>query len=169
MEFKDSGKRIKIIIIFIIILMIPFVLYMRKEHRLSKSKQLYQKARSHEMAYNYKKAIEVLHEANGLNPNNPEIRTMMGELYLRTGQDKEGLDILNLVIIDFPHYPYPYYHIAFYYYHKEDYKKSREYWIAFSKINKDPIFDEIAKRRLAEIESFLKAGNEQKHSEEGGD
>ncbi len=154
MEFKDTGKRIRIIIVFVIILLVPFVMYMRKEHRLAKSRELYVSSKGYELAGSYKKAIEVLAEAMELNPDNPEIKTKIGELYIRTGREEEGVDMLKGVSAEHPAYPDPYYHLAFYYYNRGDYRVSRTYWEAFLKRNKNPLYDDIAKRRISEIDGF---------------
>ncbi len=155
MEFKDSGKRIRIIIILVFILLIPFVFYMRKEYRLSRSKELFGRIKEYELAGRYKKALETLEEAKELNPENPEIRTKIGELYLRTERRDEGLKILKEVILEYPSFADAYYHLAFYYYNEQKYEESRKYWKGFLKVNRDPLYEDIARRRISEIEKFL--------------
>lgn len=156
MEIKDSGKRFKIILVFIILLLVPFVMYMRREHRLSKSRELFLLSRRYESSFRYNKALEVLYQAKELNPENPEIITRIGELYLRTGQEEKGLEILQSVIRDHPLYPESFYHLAFYFFHNKEPERARRYFQAFYNRSKDPVFKDIAKRRISEIDELLK-------------
>lgn len=162
MEFKDSGKRIKIILLFVILLLIPFILYMRKEHRLSRSRELYAIARNLEASFNYTRALKVLYDAYELNPDNPAILSKIGDLHIRIGEEDKGLSVLYEVLENNPSYPDTYYHLAFFYYNKGNYRKSRDYWTGFARRNKDPLFEGIAKSRIAEIDAYLKQADEDK-------
>lgn len=155
MEKSGSKKRFLVIVPVISILVLLFGWFMYREYRLSRSYKLYKSASGYELANNYETAIKVLQEARGLNPGNPEISAKLASVYLRAGKTDAGIRILKETIAAHPAYSIAYYHLAFYYFKRKQYKTSKQYWQRFLDTNRDAMYDSIARKRLKEIDAFL--------------